>query len=154
MQPLSKGSVMERRGAARFRLRLAVVFSWRDEHGIVQGSEGWSRDLSSRGIYVGAEIAPPVGTTVEMNVFLPEPGYQIRAAELHAKGRVVRIDRRATAAESPGFAAMNHTVLLRESTERATNEKNSGERNSRVASQGIRAKQKAGRTSTISHLDK
>ena len=78
---------MERRGATRFRLRLAVVFSWRDEHGIVQGSEGWSRDLSSRGIYVRAETVPPVGAAVEMNVFLPEPGYQIRAAELHAKGQ-------------------------------------------------------------------
>ena len=151
MQPLSKGSVMERRGATRFRLRLAVVFSWRDEHGIVQGSEGWSRDLSSRGIYVRAEMVPPVGAAVEMNVFLPEPGYQIRAAELHAKGRVVRVDRH-TSTQS-GFAAMNHTVLLRESSEQTAAEKNRGERNSSIASQGMRAK-KVGRTSAISHLDK
>jgi len=141
---------MERRGATRFRLRLAVVFSWRDEHGIVQGSEGWSRDLSSRGIYVRAETVPPVGAAVEMNVFLPEPGYQIRAAELHAKGRVVRVDRHADT--QSGFAAMNHTVLLRESSEQAA-EKNRGERNSRIASQGMRAK-KVGRTSAIFHLDK
>ncbi len=86
---------MERRGAARFRLRLAVVFSWRDEYGIVQGSEGWSRDLSSRGIYVRTKIAPPEGSSIEMNVFLPQLGYEIRTAEIHAKGRVVRIDRRA-----------------------------------------------------------
>ena len=143
---------MERRGATRFRLRLAVVFSWRDEQGIVQGSEGWSRDLSSRGIYVRADMLPPVGTAVEMNVFLPEPGYQIRAAELHAKGPVVRIDRHA-GTQSSGFAAMNHTVLLRESSERAAKEKSSWEQNPRIAQQGVKAR-KVGRTSAIFHLDK
>jgi hypothetical protein len=143
---------MERRGATRFRLRLAVVFSWRDEQGIVQGSEGWSRDLSSRGIYVRADMVPPAGATVEMNVFLPEPGYQIRAAELHAKGLVVRIDRRA-GTQSSGFAAMNHTVLLRESSEQAARDKGSREQNPGIAPQGMRAK-KVGRTSAIFHLDK
>jgi hypothetical protein len=143
---------MERRGATRFRLRLAVVFSWRDEQGIVQGSEGWSRDLSSRGIYVRSDMVPPVGAAVEMNVFLPEPGYQIRAAELHAKGLVVRIDRRA-GTQSSGFAAMNHTVLLRESSEHAAKDKSSREQNPRIASQGVRAK-KAVRPSAIFHLDK
>lgn len=143
---------MERRGATRFRLRLAVVFSWRDEQGIVQGSEGWSRDLSSRGIYVRADIVPPVGVAVEMNVFLPEPGYQIRAAEIHAKGLVVRVDRRA-GTQSSGFAAMNHTVLLRESSEQAARDKGSQEQNRNIASQGVRAK-KVGRTSAIFHLDK
>jgi hypothetical protein len=151
MQPLSKGGVMERRGATRFRLRLAVVFSWRDEHGNVQGSEGWSRDLSSRGIYGRSEMVLPVGAVVERNVFLPEPGYQIRAAELHAKGRVVRVDRHT--GNQSGFAAMNHTVLLRESSEQAAAEKNKGEQNSRIASQGMRAK-KVGRTSAVFHLDK
>jgi hypothetical protein len=152
MQPSSKGNVMERRGATRFRLRLAVVFSWRDEHGTVQGSEGWSRDLSSRGIYVRADRVPPIGAAVEMNVFLPEPGYQIRAAELHAKGLVVRIDRRA-GAQSSGFAAMNHTVLLRESSERAAKEKSNWEQNPGIAQHGVKAK-KVGRTSAIFHLDK
>jgi hypothetical protein len=48
----SKGSVRERRGAMRFRLRLPVVFSWRDEGDAVQRSEGYSRNLCRRGIYV------------------------------------------------------------------------------------------------------
>jgi len=125
-------STEERRGSKRFRLRLAVVFSWRDTRGIVQSSEGLSCDISSRGIYVRTKLAPPVGTAVEMNVFLPEPAYDIRAAEIHAKGQVTRIDQ-GTLAQMCGFAAMNRTVLIRESIEHVLEGDNGAERGSRVA---------------------
>jgi hypothetical protein len=111
----SKGSVLERRGAMRFRLRLPVVFSWRDARDAVQGSEGYSRDLSSRGIYVQSELAPPAGASVEMYVLLPQPEYQIHPAELHTQGRVVRIEGPPASSQPFGFAAMNHTIMLRDS---------------------------------------
>lgn len=127
-----KESVTERRGSRRFRLRLAVVFSWRDAQGMVQSGEGSSCDISSRGIYVQTKMAPPVGTSVEMNVFLPQPAYYIHAAEIHAKGQVTRI------AQGPrdqvcGFAAMNRTVLIRESIEHVLDGSNGAEQGSRVA---------------------
>lgn len=132
-------SIEERRGSKRFRLRLAVVFSWRDAQGIVQSSEGLSCNISSRGIYVRTKLAPSVGTAVEMNVFLPQPAYDIRAAEIHAKGHVTRIDQ-PTIAQVYGFAAMNRTVLIRESIEQVLEGKKSVERGSRVAQPVIRAK--------------
>jgi len=125
-------STEERRGSKRLRLRRAVVFSWRDTRGIVQSSEGLSCDISSRGIYVRTKLAPPVGTAVEMNVFLPEPAYDIRAAEIHAKGQVTRIDQ-GTLAQMCGFAAMNRTVLIRESIEHVLEGDNGAEQGSRVA---------------------
>jgi hypothetical protein len=106
--------VAERRTALRYPLRLPVVFSWQDEAGRVQGCDGYCRDLGSRGIYVQAELVPPLGVSVEMNVFLPRPEHSARPSEIHAIGRVVRSERRATAAETCGFAAMNHTTRLRE----------------------------------------
>jgi hypothetical protein len=109
---------MERRGATRFRLRLAVAFSWKDDDGVVSGSEGRSRDLNSRGIYVQSPLSPPIGSSIEMNVFLPHPGPATRPTEIHAEGRVVRIDPANSPTDSGGFAAMNHTVLLRDSTGR------------------------------------
>lgn len=125
-------NIRERRGSKRFRLRLAVVFSWRDPQGIVQSGEGSSTNISSRGIYVRTKSAPPVGTAVEMNVFLPQPAYDIRAAEIHAKGQVTRIDL-GPINGTYGFAAMNRTVLIRESIEHALEGNNGAERGSRVA---------------------
>ena len=125
-------NIRERRGSKRFRLRLAVVFSWRDTQGIVQSGEGASRNISSRGIYVRTKLAPPVGTAVEMNVFLPQPAYDIRAAEIHAKGQVTRIDL-GPINGTYGFAAMNRTVLIRESIEHALEGNNGAEQGSRVA---------------------
>jgi len=106
--------VAERRTALRYPLRLPVVFSWQDENGRLQGCDGYSRDLGSRGIYVQAEVAPPLGVSVEMNVFLPRPEHSARPSEIHAIGRVVRSERHGSTPKSCGFAAMNHTTLLRE----------------------------------------
>jgi hypothetical protein len=107
--------VAERRTALRYPLRLPVVFSWQDENGRIQGCDGYSRDLGSRGIYVYAEQVPPLGVSVEMNVFLPRPEHSSRPSEIHAVGRVVRSERPGTSTRGAnGFAAMNHTTLLRE----------------------------------------
>ncbi len=116
---------MERRGATRFRLRLAVALTWKDNGGAVEGSEGHSRDLNSRGIYVNSIRTPPLGAHVEMNVFLPQMGSPTRPAELHAQGRVVRIDPPISPSQAGGFAAMNHTMILRDSQGRVLDDKQS-----------------------------
>jgi hypothetical protein len=112
--------VAERRTALRYPLRLPVVFSWQDESGRVQGCDGHSRDLGSRGIYVHAEVVPPLGVAVEMNVFLPRPEHSARPSEIHAIGRVVRSEN-VSSAKGCGFAAMNHTTLLRETRSQQAN---------------------------------
>jgi hypothetical protein len=138
-----KQTQRERRNSKRFRLRLAVVFSWRDERGVLQSGEGCSCDISSHGIYVRTRCAPPAGNSVEMNVFLPRPAYDIRAAEMHAKGQVTRVDQGAWD-RIPGFAATNRTVLIRESLERAVDERDETRRNPRVAQHRIRLNQDIG----------
>jgi len=103
----------ERRKGKRFRLRLAALFSWRDAQGRLQSGEGWSRNIGSRGIYVKTNTAPPVGTLLEMNIFLPELGYKIHTAEIHAKGQVARIDCELLG-QACGFAAINQSIVIRE----------------------------------------
>ena len=107
------GTEKDRRKSKRYRLRLPVLFSWRDEHGILQSGEGCSDNISGRGIYVHTKCAPPRGRSLELNVFLPQPSREIRAAEIHAKGHVTRVDQDPRA-RVYGFAAMNRTVLIRE----------------------------------------
>jgi len=133
----------ERRHAKRFRLHLAVVFSWRDEHGTLQSGEGRTSNISGRGIYVRTKCAPLPGNAVEMNVFLPQPAYDIHAAEIHAKGQVTRVDQGPRDAAC-GFAAMNRTVLIREPIERAVNEQTESKNGPRVTRQRNRAKQDMG----------
>lgn len=117
-----KEIVREQRNSKRFRLRLAVVFSWRDEDGILQSNEGYSGNISSRGIYVRTKCAPRPGDSVEMNVFLPQPAFDIRAVEIHTKGQVTRVDQ-GTRAQVCRFAAMNRTVLIREPLEHVLEQK-------------------------------
>lgn len=103
----------DRRKGKRFRLRLAVLFSWRDSQGTLQSGEGWSRNIGSRGIYVRTNTAPPLGASLEMNIFLPELGYKIHTAEIHAKGQVARIDCDPMG-QACGFAAVNQSIVIRE----------------------------------------
>jgi hypothetical protein len=103
----------ERRKNKRFQLRLAVVFSWRGPKGIIQSGDGWTRNLGSSGMYATTHIAPPLGSLMEMNVFLPELGYAIRTAEIHAVGQVVRVDR-GIGNNVCGFAAVIHSITIRE----------------------------------------
>ena len=116
---------MDRRGARRYPLRLVVTFSWKDEIGVVRGSEGESRDLNSRGMYVTCKLIPPLGSAVEMNVLLPQLASLKRQAELHAEGRVVRIDPILSDATTSGFASMNHTALFRDTEGRPIDDQNS-----------------------------
>jgi hypothetical protein len=116
---------MERRGATRYPLRLVVMFSWKDEVGAVRGSEGQSRDLNGRGIYIQSGLTPPVGASVEMSVLLPQLAPPKRPAELHAEGRVVRIDQAVSQATAGGFAAMTHTVVLRDAEGHTIDDQNS-----------------------------
>ena len=114
VRPTPMSPVAERRTALRYPLRLPVVFSWQDDAGRVHGCDGYCRDLGSRGIYVTAQLVPPLGASVEMNVFLPRPGHSTRPSEIHAIGRVIRSEQKTPVSELPGFAAMNHTTRLRE----------------------------------------
>lgn len=132
--------VAERRTALRYPLRLPVVFSWQDEDGHIQGCDGYSRDLGSRGIYVYAELVPPLGVSVEMNVFLPRPEHSARPSEIHAIGRVVRSERHGAPNHGNGFAAMNHTTLLRE-----TRGQKSDQQDSTLNELGMEGSQEDGR---------
>jgi hypothetical protein len=110
----AQSRVAERRTALRYPLRLPVVFSWQDDAGRVHGCDGYCRDLGSRGIYVQAQFVPPLGVSVEMNVFLPRPEHSARPSEIHAIGRVVRSEHQTASEDLSGFAAMNHTTRLQE----------------------------------------
>lgn len=96
------GDAVQQRESVRFHLRLPVIFGWNDEQAGRQQNGGFTRDISTGGLFVYSLIPPPSGVTVELEVMLPpleESGHGVR---LRAKGRVLRIERKG---ERTGFAA-------------------------------------------------
>jgi hypothetical protein len=96
------GYAMQQRESVRFQIRLPVIFRWNDEQVGRQQNGGFTRDISTRGLFVYSPMPPPSGVTVELEVMLPpieESGHGVR---LQSEGRVLRIERKG---EHIGFAA-------------------------------------------------
>jgi hypothetical protein len=95
------GYAKKQRESVRFHIRLPVIFRWSDEQGGRQQNGGFTRDISTRGLFVYSLIPPPSGGTVDLEVMLPpleESGHGVR---LQSEGRVLRIERKG---EQTGFA--------------------------------------------------
>jgi hypothetical protein len=96
------GDHVQQRKAIRFHIRLPVIFRWSDEQSSRQQNGGFTRDISTGGLFIYSLIPPPLGVTVELEVVLPaleESGHGVR---LRSEGRVLRIERKG---DPTGFAA-------------------------------------------------
>lgn len=99
---------IELRRAQRYRLNAPVEYEWADGAVSTQREEGAVRDISISGVYVEANRElPPVGTQVQLEIFLPkysDPGTGMR---LHGEGYVLRVRTVVQDADSErrGFAA-------------------------------------------------
>jgi hypothetical protein len=94
---------VELRGSRRYRLLAPASFLWERPDGLLQENRGSIRDISDRGVYVTADIVPPLGAHLEVHVHLPSLELGSGAVQLHGEGTVVRVDQRAENAQ--GFAA-------------------------------------------------
>lgn len=112
------------RKVIRFPLVARAVYSWVDG-GVVQRSEGHTRDISEMGTFICASACPSQGAQVDFKVFLPPiSGYE-RKTRLEAEGHVLRVERPAGDEECEGFAVLIQHIVLR-----LNNDIPSGERTS------------------------
>lgn len=86
----------ERRQARRYPMEVPMR---------VGSDEGWTRDLSSRGVYFIATTRMEPGSMVEMDVTLTNACAQ-GPVTLHMRGRIIRVDE---LEESLGLAAVIET---------------------------------------------
>lgn len=93
---------MQQRESVRFQLRLPVIFRWTDEQVGRQQNGGFTRDISTRGLFVYSSTPPPAGVTVDFEVMLPPLEKSGHGVRLQSEGMVLRIERRG---EHTGFAA-------------------------------------------------
>ena len=78
------------------------MFSWEPSDGDTIKSEGYTRDISSGGVFVLTSDRLLSGTAVKLEVSLPAPRETSSGASLMSQGRVVR-------SEETGFAAAADT---------------------------------------------
>ena len=98
---------MEQRKAVRFNLFAQVICQWQDPSGQNQESVGWTRDISTLGVFVVCPSTPPVGTTVSLKIRLPAlERNRLQRLNLEAKGRVTR-----ATDTNQGFAVTGHFEL-------------------------------------------
>ena len=105
---------MEQRKAIRYQVRAPVLFRWTDVDGVGLQGGGFSRDISTDGLFVCCGRLPPLKTALSIEVLLsvaqaPGPGLWLRG-----QGEVVRVEGREN---QPGFAAKAHLDLTRSETD-------------------------------------
>ena len=103
----SIGDVVQSRKALRFPMRVPVIFRWIDEQGHTSQGAGFTRDISTAGLFVYSATPPPADAAVNLEVLLPlhEGGQGTR---LEGPGRVVRVEGQG---ERAGFAATSDFAL-------------------------------------------
>jgi hypothetical protein len=100
---------LERRKIARYKLCLPLVFKWTDESGTHMQEAGFTRDISTRGLYVSCVKCPPINATLLLQIVLPSKAEaRSRGLRLDATVQVVRV---ATEIEEKGFAAVGELVM-------------------------------------------
>jgi hypothetical protein len=95
--------VEESRKSRRFSPTASASFSWLGPDGLLREGHGAVRDISDRSVYVNAELAPPAGAHLDVEVHLKPLELGKTSVELYGEGTIVRIDRRGE--QISGFAA-------------------------------------------------
>jgi hypothetical protein len=100
---------MELRNRVRYRLSADAVFVWESAlHGRLLG-EGVTRDISLAGAFIFTRTCPPVGATLELDIFLsPGPGGEGKSVRIKTEARVIRVEH----LSAEGFAAVSQDFTL------------------------------------------
>jgi hypothetical protein len=110
---------MELRNRVRYRLSADAVFSWEGPNGIRLSGEGVTRDISVAGAFIFTRMCPPVGATLDLEIFLTSfSGGRGRTVQITTEARVIRVEH---SGNVEGFAAVSRdlTLLFDSKTRRA-----------------------------------
>jgi len=86
------GEVLQQRACVRYRLRVPVICNWTGPEGRLR-CDGFTRDISTQGVFVLCDVPPVIGTAVVVElVFPPLEATSGIGPRLKAVGRVVRVE--------------------------------------------------------------
>jgi hypothetical protein len=105
---------MELRTATRCRLKFPVRFRWQDREKRRWHGTGFTRDISSAGLFIVTSACPPAGVTLQFDVLLPPLEATAPKIQMQGVGRVLRVEPAGAALGVWGFAAANESFSLLE----------------------------------------
>lgn len=101
---------MELRNRVRYRLSADAVFAWEGAQQAKFLGEGFTRDISLTGAFIFTLTCPPVGATVQLDVFLhTATGSARKTVRIKTEATVIRIEH---SAATEGFAAVSRDFTL------------------------------------------
>lgn len=80
---------LERRAAARYKLRLPVIFHWNDSQAHTEG--GFTYDIARDGVLIRSKVCPAVGSTIRVEVLLPSVDLDGVGMRVQCTGQVTRV---------------------------------------------------------------
>ena len=101
--------ILKKRKAVRYKLCLPVIFKWTDERGRPVQEGGFTRDISTLGLYISCPKLPPIQTPLALEILLP-PNKKVLSERLKLEA-TVEIVRVGTDAEEQGFAAVGELAM-------------------------------------------
>ena len=113
--PMSFATVeLDLRRAKRYVVNAGVCFCWDPGNGALREGRGTTLDISSRGVFVIADVVPQTGVQLELDIDLRSLTPEWKTLRFHGEGKVVRIIEKGP---DSGFAA---EVLFQTETSDAT----------------------------------
>jgi hypothetical protein len=101
---------IELRNRVRYRLSADAVFAWEGAQQTRLLGGGVTRDISVAGAFVFTSTCPPVGATIELDVFLsPAIGSAKKGVRIKTEATVIRVEHSAVA---EGFAVVSQDLTL------------------------------------------
>ncbi len=86
-----------------------MIFRWIDEAGSPVQEGGFTRDVSTVGLYICCQKSPPIKTALTLEIILP-PNKKVLSESLKLEA-TVEIVRVGTEAEERGFAAVGELAM-------------------------------------------
>lgn len=106
------GSGLERREQIRLGVRALVKFEWFDGQGAPHREQGFTRDISSKGMFIFSDSLPPAKVDLQVDVFFGSISGAEPDLELSAKALVIRLEPAPSPGASSGFAVLNRSHSL------------------------------------------
>jgi len=95
---------LQQRVCVRYRLSVPVTCRWKDERGARCVSKGYTRDISTHGVFVFSADVPPVGAVVRLEFSFPPLEATSVGLRLRSVGEVVRVENNG---QGTGFALVS-----------------------------------------------
>ena len=84
---------MELRKKRRYKLTSPTTYWWPSEGGTFGVGQGVVTNVSTCGAFVLAQVLPPLGASLQLEMLLRGPQSRGAGMRLHGEGRVLRVER-------------------------------------------------------------